>query len=540
MTLMLTSSLVLCVTVAPRLVATPAVAPGPARAPSRRIEGGVLFATRHRWVGIVVPCVFVLAMVPLGLTIGTGFLPEMDEGSLILDYVAPPGTSITETDRMLREVERDIDRIPEIAAWSRRTGNQLGFFITEPNTGDYVLRLKKHRRRSAEAIADALRQRIEATQPALEVEFGQLIEDVVGDLTTNPQPIEVRILGADRPGLEQRARQVARVLSAVPGVVDVKSGVVVSGPNVSVVPAPAAQRFGIGAPELSRAVAPYLQGVEAGEILRGARSWPMRVVLPRGDGPSSPQALADVRVPVAAGRWVRLGDIATLRIEPGETEIHHDNGRPMVAATARLTERDLGSAMADIQPRIRQGVPLGPGMTVRYAGLWAEQQSSFRGLAGVLAGAILAVLLILLAAFRSWRAAGAVLLVVVASLVGVFLALRIGGVTFNIASFVGAIMVVGIVAENAYFLVAAHQQALAQGSGPEEAAFAAARRRLRPILMTTAAGVAALAPLALGLGAGSALLRPLAIAVVGGFVTSSPLLLGVLPSLLAGIAPAAD
>lgn len=537
MTLMLTGSLLLCLTVVPlfgerlRPRARRAAAGGPGRV--------LRYATTHAWVAVV-PTLLLLAAIPVLLAGGgSGFLPEMDEGSIILDYITPPGTSVAETDRMLHQVEAEFASIPEIEAWSRRTGDQLGFFITEPNTGDYVLRLKPHRKRSAEEISDDLRARVQARQPAIEVEFIQLIEDVIGDLTTAPQPIEVRVYGEDRRLVEERAREAAQIVEGVRGVVDVKSGVVVSGPNLAIVPGPLAQRAGLGAAELAHSAEPYLQGTEAGQIQRGVRSWPVRVVLPLRAQRTGPGALGEARVPVPGGHWARLGDIATLRVEPGETEIMRDDQRTMVDVTARLSGRDLGSAMAEIQRTLKTRLPLGPGMSLRYAGMWAEQQSSFKGLAGVLLGATLAVLLVMLVAFRSWRHAAAVILVAAASLAGVFVALRLTGATFNVASFVGAIMVVGIVAENAFFVVAEHQRRLASGTAPAEAAAAAARRRTRPVLMTTAAGVAALSPLAFGVGAGAALLRPLAIAVVGGFMVSALLLLLVLPALLArcGAAP---
>jgi multidrug efflux pump subunit AcrB len=533
MVLMLTSSLVLCIVLVPWFpVPRPRVAPAAEPAPGL-LERALDPLLRRRWIAFAIAALFIAAVVPLRATLGSGFLPEMDEGSLILDYVAPPGFTLAETDRILRQVEREIAAVPEIASWSRRTGDQLGFFITEPNIGDYVLRLKTGRKRSADEIADALRERIAATQPALEIEFGQLIEDVIGDLTTSPEPIEVRILGEDRRLDQARAEQVARILETVRGVVDVKSGVVVSGPNLTVKPGPGALRAGLDAGALAERVAPYVSGVEAGQIARGVRAWPIRLLLPRPPATAGPTALADVRVPVADGAWGRLGDLATIAIEPGETEINRDNQRTMVASTARLAGRDLGSAMAEIQRRIVREIPLAPGMAVHYGGLWAEQQQSFRGLLAVLVGAAGAVLLVFLASFRSWGRAAAVLVVCAASLAGVFAVLHVGGATFNIASFVGAIMVVGIVAENAYFLVAAYRDALVRGETPDIAASFAARRRLRPVLMTTAAGIAALAPLALGWGSGSALLRPLALAVIGGFMNSALLLLLVLPPLLA-------
>jgi multidrug efflux pump subunit AcrB len=532
MTLMLTCSLLLCVTVLPRLGERRSSREGGSRpvAPVWQ-ERAMRYGPRHLWVAIVPPLVL-LALIPLLQTrVGSGFLPEMDEGSLILDYVALPGTSVTETDRQLRQVEAGFHSVPEIVSWSRRTGDQLGFFITEPNTGDYVLRLTQGHRPAADEIADDLRRRIESSQPTLEVEFGQIVEDVIGDLTTSPHPIEVRIFGEDRKVLEERARTAAALIEKVRGVVDVKSGVVVSGPSLSIVPGPAAQRAGLGAEDLARGVEPYLQGIEAGQIQRGQRSWPVRVRLPM-PAAAGTDVMGDARVPVDARHWSRLGDLASVRITPGETEIARDDQRTMVSVTARLAGRDMGSAVAEIQHRLGRDLPLGAGMSLQYAGLWAEQQSSFRGLAGVLVGATLAVLLVLLVSFRSWAHAAVVLLVAAASLAGVFLALWITGATLNVTSFVGAIMMVGIVAENAYFLVREHRQGLARGLSAADAAAAAAHRRARPVLMTTAAGVAALAPLAFGMGSGSALLRPLAIAVVGGFTLSALLLLLVLPALL--------
>ena len=533
MALMLGASLLLCLTLIPLL--SPAA--GGSHAQGHGGQGwfrrALHRATDSRWLGVIAVAACILVMIPLYLTLGSGFLPEMDEGSLILDYISPPGTSLQETDRMLQEVEKEIGAMPEIVAWSRRTGDQLGFFITEPNIGDYTLRLRAKHRRGAEEIADELRGKIAETQPALEVELGQLVEDVIGDLTTTPQPIEVRIFDEDRAIAEQKGREVAEVLTNVPGVVDVKDGVVVSGPNVTISPRPAAARTGKTTEDLAQNVAAAVGGTDVGSIARGARSWPVRFVLPRPAGLSGAEVMRSIAIPFGSG-LVRLADLASITTTPGETEIQRDNLRTMVAPTARLSGRDLGSAMGEIQRRVRQRVALPPNASIQYAGQWAEQQSSFRGLAGVLLGAVALVSVILLVSFKSWPQSAAVLLVVASSLVGVFAALHLGRATFNISSFVGAIMMVGIVSENAYFLVAAHRQALEGGLSAAEAARAAAIRRARPVLMTTFAGVAALAPLAMGVGAGSALLKPLAIAVVGGFVTSAFLLLIVLPSLLAG------
>ncbi|HLQ67832.1 MAG TPA: efflux RND transporter permease subunit [Candidatus Limnocylindrales bacterium] len=534
MVLMLGASLAFCLTLVP--LVSPARGRPEAHTSSgknRRFRGWVDGSIeRHRAAALGAAILIILA-IPLYASLGSGFLPEMDEGSLILDYVSPPGMSLTETDRMLRQVEIEIAKIPEIVSWSRRTGDQLGFFITEPNMGDYALRLKMGHRRSADEIADDLRGRIEKTQPALEVEIGQLVEDVIGDLTTTPQPIEVRVFSEDRTVARAKAGEVAALLQKVHGVVDLKSGIVVSGPTVTIAPNEAAARLGMGASELADAATPAVSGADVGEIVRGARAWRVRAVIPRPPGLSGADVLARVPVLVGSGGHALLGELASIHTNPGETEIVHDNLRTMVAVTARLSGRDLGSAMAEIQRRVKREIVLPTDASVQYAGLWAEQQSSFRGLTVVALAAAALVAMILLVSFQAWAEVIAVLFIVLASLAGVFAALRVTGATFNISSFVGVIMMVGIVSENAYFLVAAFQAAVRAGATGAEAARAAAARRARPVLMTTFAGIAALAPLALGLGAGSALLRPLAIAVIGGFSLSAFLLLLVLPSLLA-------
>jgi len=535
MALMLAASLVLCFTIVPLFVPSDEAA-ADSHVARLRERIGPLFGgparalIRRPWLAVLAVALATGLAGGLGLTLGTGFLPEMDEGALILDYVSPPGTSPSETGKMLSGVERELAATPEIETYSGRIGNQLGFFVTEPNVGDYVLTLKRRRSRSAEEVASDLRQRMRSQWPMLRVEFGQLVEDVIGDLIAVPQPIEVKLFGEDRPLLEQRARQAAVLLSHIRGVVDVDPGVVVSGPNLTFTPTEEGRRLGMSADALGNAVRPAIAGIDAGEIARGARGWPLRVTLPRtADVASDLRSLA---VQVSPGHTRPLAELATLRADTGETEIHRDDLRTSIAVTARLEHRDMGSAMKEVQRVLAERLPLPAGMSLRYAGLYAEQQSSFLGLLLVLLGAIAAVTLVLLMAFRSLRATLAVMAVTLASLAGVFAALRLTGATFNLSSFVGAIVLVGIVAENATFVVLAYQGNLRQGYEPAVAAEAAASRRARPVLMTTLAGIAALLPLALGIGAGSALLKPLAVAVVGGFALSAILLLLVLPALL--------
>jgi multidrug efflux pump subunit AcrB len=536
MALMLTASLILCFTIVPQFVAVaPEEAPHSRLARLRKRVGpgfaaGARVLIRRPWLALLAVAVVLAAAAGLGLSLGTGFLPEMDEGALIFDYVSPPGTSPTETAKLLAGPEHEFAATPEVESYSGRIGDQLGFFITEPNIGDYVLTLKRHRSRGAEEVASDLRERIESQWPMLRVEFGQLVEDVIGDLIAVPQPIEVKLFGEDRRLLERRARDVAGLLAGIRGVVDIDPGVVVSGPSLTFTPTAEGRRLGLDAGTLADAVRPAIAGVDAGEIVRGARGWPVRVTLPRDADIAS--ELRALLVPVAPGRTRPLAEVATAHADTGETEIHRDDLRTSISVTARLEGRDMGSAMREVKQVIAERLPLPPSMSLRYAGLYAEQQSSFFELLLVLLGAVAAVTLVLLLAFHTWRPTLAVIAVTLASLAGVFAALQLTGATFNLSSFVGAIVLVGIVAENATFVVLAHAENLKRGLGPAEAAEAAAHRRARPVLMTTLAGIGALLPLAMGFGAGSALLKPLAVAVVGGFALSALLLLFVLPGLL--------
>jgi len=536
MALMLTASLVLCFTIVPQFVASTPETSARGRLARLREGIGPLFGAgarafiRRPWAAILAILVAAGAAAWLGLSLGTGFLPEMDEGALIFDYWMPPGTSPSETATLLAGMEREMAATPEIETYSGRIGDQLGFFITEPSRGDYVLMLKRRRKRTGEEVAADLRERLASQWPMVRTEFGQLVEDNIGDLIAVPQPIEIKLFGEDRAVLEARAHQVAALLDGIRGVVDIDPGVVVSGPNLTFAPTTEGRRLGLDAGTLADALRPVIAGIDAGEIARGERAWPVRVTLPREADIAS--ALRALLVPVAPGRTRPLAEVATMHADTGEAEIDRDDLRTSVSITARLEGRDMGSAMREVKRVLAARLPLPPSMSLRYAGLYAEQQASFLQLLLVLLGAVAAVTLVLLLAFHTWRATLAVIAVTLASLAGVFAALRLTGATFNLSSFVGAIVLVGIVAENATFVVLAYLESLKRGLTPAVAAEAAATRRARPVLMTTLAGIGALLPLAFGFGAGSALLKPLAVAVVGGFALSAVLLLFVLPALL--------
>ncbi|HEX5436155.1 MAG TPA: efflux RND transporter permease subunit [Gemmatimonadaceae bacterium] len=488
------------------------------------------FFIRHGAAAVVLAVVLIGVGYALYSRIGTDFLPDMDEGSIILDYWSPPGTSLDETDAMLRQAEKVIMSLPDVASYSRRTGTQLGFFITEPNTGDYVIKLKpRSERRSVDDVIDILRTRIAAVEPALQTDFGQLLEDNIGDLTGGePQPVDIKVFGNDQAELQRTADRIAQVISAVPGVSDVFNGVVIAGPALNVRLDPvAAARYGLTAQSVQDAVAPAVTGVVADQVRVGDRLYDLRVLAP------SEGSLGDIKIRTLApaGGLVPLSTVASVTTGPPEAEIDRENLKSYVGVTARLSGRDLGGAVSDIKRAIAQHVQLGAGMTLVYGGLYQQQQQSFAELLYVLLAGLVLVSVVVLFEFADWRAPIVTSISAIAVLAGVFGALLLTGMTLNISSYVGAIMMVGIVGEKAIFVI--HEAKLALEAGlPVEAAWSrAALRRLRPVAMTTLATTFALAPLALAIGEGSELLQPLAIAVIGGFVLSGPIALLVLPGL---------
>ncbi|WP_211320217.1 efflux RND transporter permease subunit [Hymenobacter nivis] len=464
--------------------------------------------------------------------LATGFLPEMDEGAIVLDYNSPPGTSLDETDRILRRAETLIQQVPEVASYSRRTGTQMGFFITEPNRGDYLIRLKTSRERTTEEVIADLRQRIAATEPALVIDFGQVIGDMLGDLMSTVQPIEIKVFGPDAARRYALADQVAAVVGKTPGTADVFNGIVRVGPSVDVRPDPRRlAQFGLTALAFQTQLQTQLGGTVAGNVLSGEQLLNIRLRYPGAAQATLAQMRAEP-VFLPSGQRRRLDELATVAVSTSSAELERENLQAMTAVTARLDGRDLGSAVREIQQKIARQVPLPPGYFVQYGGSFAEQQQSFQELLTILGTACLLVFAVGLFLFKDLKAAGLILLVAILGPAGGSLALYLTHTPLNVGSYTGLIMVVGIIGENAIFTFQQFNDFRAEG-GPVAAAIGyAIAARLRPKLMTALAAIAALLPLALGIGAGAQLHQPLAIAVIGGLLLALPLLLVVLPSLL--------
>jgi cobalt-zinc-cadmium resistance protein CzcA len=518
-----------------------AAIPSPATEPSIG-EAGLTETAHHEipWVRSVIrhPLWSVLGIVLLvGVLcfviprLETGFLPEMDEGAIVLDYTSPPGTSLEETDRMLRQAEKLILRVPEVASYTRRTGTQMGFFITEPNSGDFLIRLRTARDRTTDEVIDDIRQRIESTQPALVIDFGQVIGDMLGDLMSTVQPIEIKVFGPDATRRYALANQVTDIVEHTPGTADVFNGIVRVGPSVDVRPdSRQLAQFGLTGTDFQSQLQTGLEGVVSGNVLEGEQLLNIRLRYPK----AAQASLAEMRrqlIFLPSGQRRRLDELATVTVSAGDAELERENLQAMTAVTARLNGRDLGSAMQDIRSRLDRELTLPPGYFVQYGGSYAEQQQSFQELLTILGTACLLVFAVGLFLFKDLKAAALILLVAVLGPAGGSLALFLTHTPLNVGSYTGLIMVVGIIGENAIFTFQQFNEARAQAPVEQAIGYAIAAR-LRPKLMTALSAIAALLPLALGIGAGAQLHQPLAIAVIGGLLLALPLLLVVLPSLL--------
>jgi len=451
----------------------------------------------------------------------------MDEGGFILDYKSPPGTSLAETDRLLRQVEGILRELPETQTYSRRTGLGLGGDLSEPNSGDFFVRLRPLPRRSIEEVMDDVRQRIEQTVPGLQVETAQLMEDLIGDLTSVPQPIEIKLFSNDEKTLQALGLKVAEAISGVRGVVEVKDGIRPAGDAINIqVDRVKAALEGMDPDAITKVLTSYWAGDVATKVLRPPKLVGVRVWIPPNRRRIDRQVRA-LLVRAPDGHLFPLGRVARLTPISGQPEITREDLKRMVAVTGRITGRDLGSTVTEIKQLLAKPGLIPPDVAYGLGGLYEQQQIAFRGLTVVLAAAVTLTFLLLLLLYESFRVALAMLAVALLAVAAVYLGLWVTGTEFDITSRMGMTMVVGIVTEVSIF----YYSELQELSG-ENRLVVAGLNRARPIAMTTVAAILALAPLALGLGAGAAMLRPLAIAIIAGLCFQLPLVLVVLPALL--------
>jgi hydrophobe/amphiphile efflux-1 (HAE1) family protein len=502
----------------------------------RRYEWILGHALDNRWIVIVLMACVLAGAYLLYRGLGSEFLPAFDESAFVLDYTTPPGASLEETDRMLRHVEQMLKETPEVESYSRRTGLQLGLAITEPNTGDFLVKLKPGHERTTDEVEADLRKQIEKSEPTFQtVDFAGILTDLIGDLTSSPSPIEIKLFSEDAAALDAKADEVEETISKIPGkhIVDTSNGVIVSGPAVTFrVDPERAARLGVTAADIAATVTTAMSGDTSSSILQQGRLVNVRVIFP-AEVRTSLDALRSLQVRSSSGTLFRLDQVADIDYDKGQTEIDREGLRQFVAVTARLEGIDLGTAVSQIKSQIAKNVKLPPGMTIEYGGLYQEQQGSFRELMLSLLLAIVLVFITLLIEFRSFAHPLAIVSGAVLALGGVLLGLFVTGKTLNVVSLMGMIMVVGIVAKNGILMLDAVEDHLAAGDTLREALMRSGRRRFRPVLMTSLAAILGMLPLALAIGAGAELLQPLAIAVIGGLAVALLLSLVVTPTIYA-------
>jgi CzcA family heavy metal efflux pump len=484
------------------------------------------------WIGIFA-AVLIVGSFFCYKALGTDLLPSMDEGGFVVDYIMPPGTSLQETNRVVGHIEQMLKEIPEVQSQSRRTGLQLGLAqVTEANTGDIAVKLKSKRDRSVDDVISEVRAKIKQQEPGIDVEFIQVLQDMIGDLSNAPEPVQIKLFSPDAALLSQWAPKVADAIGKIPGVVDILNGIdnTVSNPATMFKVNPTvAARAGFTPEEVSIDASAMLEGEPAATpIITNDIAYTVRIRFP-DSARSSLDAMSNTLMTSSTGHTATLSSLATVTELPGQTEIRRENLQRDVTVTARLEGTDLGSAIKAVQKTV-DGLHMPGSIRVVYGGTYEEQQQSFHDLLRVLLLATVLVFLVLLFEFRTLAAPISILASALLSTSGVFLALLITRITFNIASFMGLIMVIGIVAKNGILLLDADQKFRRAGLPAEEAMIQAGRRRLRPILMTALAAVAGMLPLALALGAGSQMLQPLAVAVIGGLTISMVLSLIITPA----------
>jgi CzcA family heavy metal efflux pump len=493
-------------------------------------DGWIKFFLKMPFISVlfIIGCIVAIVIIPGKLD--SGFLPSMDEGSIVLDIKSPPGTSLEETDRMLKQVDGILNTTPEVASFSRRLGTEMGFFITEPNKGDFLIQLKKKRDKTTDAVSDDIRKRIQTVLPQLTIDFGQVIGDMLGDLMTSVQPIEIKIYGDNQKTLQDLSTQGADILSKIKGTADVFNGITIAGPEINVNPdVTKLGQFGMNPADFQFQLQAQLDGNVISTIVDKEQSVNIRMIYPNASKTSA-QQFAATSVFLPNGQVKPLSSLAKISMEPGVAEIVRENQKMIGVISARLDNRDLGSTLKEIQSKLG-AMPKPPGYHIEYGGDYAQQQQAFKELLIILITASILVFIVLLILFRNFLAAAIIIFLAVLGAAGCFLALFITHTPLNVGSYTGIIMIIGIIAENAIFTY--HQYDTGSYAWTsEQSIIHAIAARLRPKLMTATGAIIALLPLALGIGTGAQLHQPLAIAVIGGLVFALPLLLIVLPVLL--------
>ncbi len=462
--------------------------------------------------------------------VGSGFMPAMDEGGFVLDYRSQPGTALSETDRLLQQVEAIIRATPDVETYSRRTGTGLGGGLSEANQGDFFIRLKSSARRPVDEVMGDIRAKIEGTVPGLSVEMAQLMEDLIGDLTAVPQPIEVKIYSDNPQQLPALARNIAARIGKINGVVDVKDGVNPAGDALEIhVDRVKAAMEGMDPDAITKAVDNYLAGNVTTQVSSNVKMIGVRVWVPKAVRNTEPD-IGQLQLRAPDGHLFPLKRVATFDTVTGQPEISRENLKQMVAVTGRIEGRDMGSTVNDVKAVMNQSEVLPKGAYYELGGLYQQQQIAFHGLIIVFAAATALVFFLLLFMYESFRLAISILATSLLAVSAVFVGLWLTHIELNITAMMGMTMIIGIVTEVAIFYFS-EQQELAATESWRTSLIQAGVNRMRPIAMTTIAAILTLLPLAFAIGQGSQMQQPLAIAIISGLVVQLPLVLLIMPVL---------
>jgi CzcA family heavy metal efflux pump len=497
---------------------------------NRVYETGIRWAITHRAFVVSAAGILVALAVLAYFGLGTGFLPQMDEGGFVVDYLTPPGTSLTETDSIVRQMEQMVAALPEQSAFVRRTGTELGLFVTEQNKGEILVKLKPQSQRSrrAEEVIEDLRGQITKNIAGIDVEFIQILQDMLGDLEGSPEPVEVKLFGSSSDELILMADEIGKKVQKIRGLVDFK-GPRRGNPELLINVDPGlASHVGLTVDQVSQQVRDGLLGDSSTDLRRSDRLIPIRIRYP-DDFRYQEQNIRQYPVLTPGKQIVPLESLASITKGRGQNELLRENQRLMVVLTARLENRDLGSAIADVK-RLLASEKLPVGYTCEIGGQYESQQSSFRDLLFVLGLAIAAVFTVLVIQFRAFLPSLVIISAAPLSMVGVFFLLLLTRTPLNVSSLMGIVLMVGLVVKNGIILFEYYERLHGKLS-VADALVQAGRIRLRPILMTTLCTLFGLLPLALGLGSGAELQKPLAIAVIGGLSVSMLVSLVIMPVL---------
>ncbi|MGN7999683.1 efflux RND transporter permease subunit [Sphingomonas sp. 22176] len=479
-------------------------------------------------------------------TLGQEFLPQLDEGDVLVSAFRVPGTSVEQSQKMQAQIEKSLAGMPEIRTVFSRTGTaEVASDPMPSNATDTFIMLKDRKdwpnpsedktavvKRIEARLAQVPGHAYEVTQP-IQMRFNELIAGVRSD-------VSVKIFGEDFGALNATAAKIAAALRKVPGAEDVKVEQTEGLPMLDIAfNHDAAARLGVRAQDVTETVSAAVGGRQAGVIFEGDRRFPIVIRLDdamRADM----EALGQVTVPTPAGAFVPLSSVADIRLLDGPNQISRENGKRRVVVQANVRGRDVASVVAEAQAAIARDLALPAGSWLEWGGQFQNLASASDRLAIVVPACFVLILMLLYGALGNVRDAAIVFTGVPLALVGGVLALLLRGMPFSISAAVGFIALSGIAVLNGLVMVTSIRQLVAQGTDRAEAARGGALARLRAVAMTALVASLGFVPMALGHGAGAEVQKPLATVVIGGLVSATLLTLFVLPTLYARFgAPAA-